>query len=319
MPAAPPPLKVCFIDMNAGVENQAIRCLQSVIARFEAELRESNPTLPIDVVTVSPRDTLTPIPRGHDLYIASGGPGSPLEGLGTPWYDDFRRLTDGLLEAHDRDPRDAASMFAICYSYELMAMHLDIAEVVQRDGRKFGVMPIYTTTAGRHHPLLAPFGDRLFAFEHRNWEVVNMDETRLALMNGAVLARESREGRDDKGLAVLAFNVGEAVETVQFHPEADLAGIFNWIDRPEQATAFKESYGDHTFERMLKTISNPERVARVHHEVIPGWMRRRFNAICAARGWDAMPYGHVEALSGADLSVLQGGMLLPDEPSSPAA
>lgn len=317
MPVAPPPLKVCFIDMNAGVENQAMRCLQSVISRFESELRESNPTLPIDVHTVSPRDTLNEIPRDHDLYIASGGPGSPLEGLGTPWYDDFRRFTDGLIQAHDRDPGDAPSMFSICYSYELVTLHLNIADVVQRDGRKFGVMPVYTTTAGRHHPLLAPFGDRLFAFEHRNWEVVNLDEPRLNAMNGSVLARESREGRDDKGSAVLAFNISEAVETVQFHPEADLAGIFNWIDRPEQQKAFVDSYGDLTFDRMLKTIKNPERVARVHHEVIPGWMRRRFNAISAARGWDAMPYGPMEALSGADLSVLLG--MVPDLPSSPAA
>ena len=146
---------------------------------------------------------------------------------------------------------------------------------------------------------------------------VNLDEKRLNAMNGAVLARESREGRDDKGSAVLAFNVSEAIETVQFHPEADLAGIFNWIDRPEQQKAFVESYGDLTFDRMLKTIKNPERVARVHHEVIPGWMRRRFNSICAARGWDAMPYGPMEALSGADLSVLLG--MVPDLPSSPAA
>ncbi len=315
MPAAPPPVKVCFIDMNAGVENQAMRCLQSVIARFEGELRESNPTLPIEVRSVSPRDTLNPIPRDQDLYIASGGPGSPLEGLGTPWYDDFRRFSDGLVEAHDRDPGDAPAMFAICYSYELVTMHLNIAEVIPRDGRKFGVMPVYTTAAGRRHPLLAPFGDRLFAFEHRNWEVINLDEKRLAALNGSILARESREGQDDKGFAVLAFNVGEAIETVQFHPEADLAGIFNWIDRPEQQRAFVDSYGDLTFDRMLKTIKNPERVARVHHEVIPGWMRRRFNAISAARGWDGMPYGPVEALSGADLSVLLG--MHPDLPSAP--
>ena len=77
--------------------------------------------------------------------------------------------------------------------------------------------------------------DRLFAFEHRNWEVVNLDEKKLNAMNGTVLARESREGRDDKGLAVLAFNVGEAIETVQFHPEALLtehghAMLKNFLD-----------------------------------------------------------------------------------------
>ena len=63
-----------------------------------------------------------------------------------------------------------------------------------RAERKFGVMPIYTTAEGQHHPLLSAFHDRLFAFEHRNWEAIDLDEAKLRGLGGKVLARESRDG-----------------------------------------------------------------------------------------------------------------------------
>ncbi len=50
------------------------------------------------------------------------------------------------------------------------------------------------TPEGQRHPLLTAFGDRLFAFEHRNWEAVDLDEPLLRKLGGALLARESRDG-----------------------------------------------------------------------------------------------------------------------------
>ena len=111
----------------------------------------------------------------------------------------------------------------------------------------------------------------------------------------------------------LTLAVKNGIKTIAF--PAISTGVYHFP--PERAAEIAVSTVKTflTFDRMLKTIKNPERVARVHHEVIPGWMRRRFNAISAARGWDGMPYGPVEALSGADLSVLLG--MHPDLPSAP--
>jgi homoserine O-succinyltransferase/O-acetyltransferase len=275
--------------MNAGVENQAMRCLRSVVSHFESAALRENPRLEIEVTTVSPRDKGELPPPGCDLYVGTGGPGSPLEGPGTAWYDGFCRFVDGVLDEHVAGKPLARSLFAICYTYELVTMHLDLAEVRPRDARKFGVMPVYTTAAGRMHPLLGPFGDRLFAYEHRNWEVVDLDEPRLGRLSGELLARESREGRDDKGIASLAFHTGGAIEAVQFHPEADLLGILHWLEQPIHAAAFRDAYGEETFQRMHRTIRNPLRVARTHAELIPGWMRRRFNALAPHVGWVPIP------------------------------
>lgn len=283
------PLRVCLIDMNNGHENQAIRCFRSLISHFGEHMRRSNPELGLEVVYVSPRDKQDVPPRDCDLYLSSGGPGSPFDGDGDPWFKGYAGFLDWMVECNLATPGQAPGLFGVCYSFEMIVRHFAVATMAPRASRKFGVMPVYTTASGREHPLLTPFHDRLFAFEHRNWEAIDPDLDRLAKLGGSILAQESREGQDDKGRAVLALDAAPGVETVQFHPEADRAGVVAWVSRPDQAAAFREAYGDLTYERMLKTLDDPNRLARTFALLIPGWMVRKFNGLAPARGWNALP------------------------------
>jgi GMP synthase-like glutamine amidotransferase len=283
---APPPdsLRLCLVDMNDGHQNQAMRCLRGIASAFFERVRAQNPGVSTELVEVSPRDTQNEIPRDCDLYISSGGPGSPYDGDGEAWMHDFGRFSDDVVESAVRGGPRQKALFAICYSFEMVVRHFQVADVVPRDSRKFGVMPVYMTSEGQQHPLLSDFHDRLFAFEHRSWEAVNLDERRLRMLGGRLLARESRDGFS-KGRAILALDVAPGVEAVQFHPEADRAGVMNWVARPEQAEAFKVAYGEVTYQAMLRTLDNPRRLARTYALVIPGWLARHFDPLAVARGW----------------------------------
>jgi homoserine O-succinyltransferase/O-acetyltransferase len=278
------PLRICIIDMNNAHVNQAMRCLRGLVGTFFDHARRENPSLACEMVEVSPRDTGNPVPRDCDMYLSSGGPGSPFDGDGQPWQDDYGRFSEGVAEAAGRGGADQRALFAICYSFEMVVRHFQLARIGPRAERKFGVMPIYTTHEGQRHPLLAAFGDRLFAFEHRNWEAIDLDEVLLHRLGGKLLARESRDGVS-KGRALLALDVAPGVEAVQFHPEADRPGVMNWVARPEQAAAFKAVYGEVTYQAMLRTLDDPRRLARTFALVIPGWLVRRFNALAVSRGY----------------------------------
>ena len=278
------PLRLCIVDMNNAHVNQAMRCLRGLVSTFFEQVERANPGLVCEKIEVSPRDTGDSIPRDCDLYLSSGGPGSPFDGDGHAWADDYGSFCDHVLETAARGGEDRQALFAICYSFEMVVRHLKLARIVPRADRKFGVMPIYTTTDGQKHPLLAAFGDRLFAFEHRNWEAIDLDEARLGALGGRLLARESRDGMS-KGRAILALEAGPGIETVQFHPEADRPGVMNWVARPEQAAAFKATYGEVTYQAMLRTLDDPRRLARTFALVIPGWLARNFNGLGPARGY----------------------------------
>jgi len=277
-------LRVCIIDMNQGHVNQAMRCFRGLVDGFFGRVRTQNPTLVCEVVEVSPRDTQKPIPRDCDLYLGSGGPGSPFDGDHDPWFSDCARFLDEVAESSRGPAAQKKSLFGVCYTFEVLVRHFKVATMAVRDSRKFGVMPIYTTHEGQNHPLLGPFGDRLFAFEHRNWEAIDLDREHLATLGGMLLAQESRDGVS-KGRAVLGLDLGCNIECVQFHPEADRAGMMSWVARPEQAEAFRATYGEDTYQAMLRTIDDPNRLAKTYAVVIPSYLVRRFNALAETRGW----------------------------------
>jgi GMP synthase-like glutamine amidotransferase len=274
--------------MNNGHVNQAMRCLRGIVSLFFDRVHEHNPHLGCELIDVSPRNTDLPIPDTADLYISSGGPGSPYDGDGMSWVSDYSRYLDGVVESAEQGGEDQRALFAICYSFEMVVRHFRLAAIVPRVERKFGVMPVYTTIEGQQHPLLSPFGDRLFAFEHRNWEAVDLDTIRLGSFGGKLLARESRDGMS-KGRAILGLDVAPGVEAVQFHPEADRPGVMNWVSRPEQAAAFRAMYGEVTYQAMLRTLDDPRRLARTYALVIPGWMVRQFNQLAPFRGYTELP------------------------------
>lgn len=277
-------LRVCIVDMNNGHVNQAMRCLRGIVVKFFERVHRFNPDLHCELGEISPRNTNNLIPDDYDLYLSSGGPGSPYDGDGMPWVTDYGRFVDNVVESSLVGGATQRALFAICYSFEMVVRHLQVAAIVPRVDRKFGVMPVYMTTEGQEHPLLAAFGDRLFAFEHRNWEAVDLDNRKLSMLGGKLLARESRDGVS-KGRALLGLDIAPGVEAVQFHPEADRPGVMNWISRPEQAAAFKATYGEVTYQAMLRTLDDPRRLARTYALVIPGWLTRKFNEIAMFRDY----------------------------------
>jgi hypothetical protein len=129
------------------------------------------------------------------------------------------------------------------------------------------------------------FADRLFAWENRNYQAIDIDAARLAALGGEVWARESRDGKS-KGEGVLAMRFAPTIEGVQFHPEADRRAALAWLLKPDQKAATIASFGAVTYERMLKTLGDPQRLARTLALLIPTWAARQFNALAPSRGWN---------------------------------
>lgn len=285
-----PTLRLCLVDMNNGVANQAIRCFHRIVDHFKAGVQAANPGLEIAFEHIQPRN-LGEIPGADsDLTLCSGGPGSPYDGFDDPWGLGYRSFLDRVVEANLRGMPAAPAVLAICHSYQMATMHFRIARIAERPGgRKFGIMPIYLTPEGQRWPLFAPFGDRLFAWEHRFWEAVDLDEARLRELGGSVLARESREGRTDKGAALLALDFAPGILGTQFHPEADRAGVEAWVLDPKHAEEFKTAYGDALYDRMVHTLEDPTRVDRTFSMVVPGWLHEQFNRLAADRGYKPLP------------------------------
>lgn len=280
-----PPLRLTLVDMNNGVANEAVRCFKRLFDGFVARAKAANPGLEVQLTHVQPRNLGEAPPRDGDLVLSSGGPGAPTDGYDQPWADAYRAYLDHVVERNHAEPADAPALFAVCLSFELSVLHFGFATMRPRPSTKFGLMPVYVTPEGMRSALLAPFGDRLFAFEHRGWEAVDLDEDKLMRLRGRLLARESRLGKIDKGEGLLAFEFAPGIVGTQFHPEADRPGVVAWAARPDKASAFKLAYGEALYDRMMKSLKDPTRLARTFGLLIPGWLTREFNRLAAVRGY----------------------------------
>ena len=283
-------LRLSLVDMNNGVPNEAIRCFRRLFGGFTARVRAANPGLSVQLEHVQPRN-LGELPSlDVDLMLSTGGPGSPHEGWDERWCTGYRHRLDRLMDrVARRQNDDGPAAFLVCHSFEIAVEHFRFATMTPRKTRKFAIFPAYLTPEGRRTDFLRPFGDRLFVWEHRRWQAVDLDRARLEAQGGALLAFESRPGRTDKGEALLGFRFGPGLEGTQFHPEADRPGVMAWIERPEHAEALQDAYGHSLYARMMKTLADPTRLARTYALLIPGWLTERFNRLARARELQPIP------------------------------
>ncbi len=289
-------LKLCLVDMNNGVANEATRCFRRLFEGFSAEVRAANPGLDVTLQHVQPRNLGELPARDVDLVLSSGGPGAPTDGYEDPWCTGYRNFVDDIVESNLRGGAGAPAMFVVCHSFEICVQHFQVARMGRRETLKFGVFPAYVTKDGAQSTLFQPFSDgRLFTWEHRSWEAVDLDAKRLRELGGKLLATESREGGADKGRGLMSFAFAPGVLGTQFHPEADRPGVMAWVQKRDHSDALREAYGHELHGRMLRTLSDPLRLARTYALAIPGWLAHRFNHLAEARGLRKIPLPHLDA------------------------
>ena len=272
--------------MNNGVANQATRCFRRLYDAFSKRVREKNPDLDVSFRHVQPRN-LGELPGDDaDIVLASGGPGSPSDGFDDPWCTGFRKFLDRSFDQHMKHAAATPKAFLVCHSFEIATLHFGVAEMVRRPTTKFGVMPAYITEQGQKTDYFSPFGYRLFTWEHRDWEAVAPNQKRITELGSEILAVEShKKAIVNRGDAILGLRFCPGVDGVQFHPEADKPGVLAWIEKPEHAATVEDAYGAALYEKMVKRLANPTRLARTFALMIPGWLTHRFNELALERDY----------------------------------
>src|SRR4051812_43312312 len=73
-------IKVAILDLYEGFANQGMRCIREILNQFS----ESNHIdIQLDEFEVRLKHQVPDL--SYDIYISSGGPGSPLESEGSDW------------------------------------------------------------------------------------------------------------------------------------------------------------------------------------------------------------------------------------------
>jgi len=269
------PISVAILDMNDGFKNQGIGCIYQLLenSQLSWQNRHQSPVkLKIEHFRV--RDFAEVPKHRFDIYLSSGGPGSPHDGEGKQWEVDYFKLLDSVIE-HNHYKERKTFFFAICHSFQVLTRHFGFAEVCDAPRSIYGIMPAYPTPNGMSSYMLEGLGERFFAFERRNYQVVHPDESRLAALEAKVLALESRHGL--RGKAIMTLSIGEEFQATQFHPEADRDSILrNFLD-PEKREHILAHNGEELFNKMLASLQSEDRVKRTHDLIMPRFLTKAYH------------------------------------------
>lgn len=261
------PVTVAVIDMYNGIENQGMRCIRDLLRNSDGAFGG----VPVVFQEFDARRKADIPDTSFDIYISTGGPGSPFDGEGSRWEADFFHWMDALWD-HNQQKPDKKHFMAICHSFQLMSRHFEIARVVKRKSDSFGIMPVHHTPHGRRDRLFSRLSDPYFAADFREWQVLRPDKSKLNALGASILALEKIRPHVPLERAVMAMRISDEIIGTQFHPEADPQGMFYHFAKDEQREKIMEKHGNEKFRQIMQRIIDPGALTPTYNTVIPGFL-----------------------------------------------
>ena len=261
-------LRIAILDLYEGHPNQGMRCIRQIINEWsEFHAVEAS----FDEFEVR---QLKQVPDlSYDIYISTGGPGSPLESEGSEWEQVYFNWLDSV-QQWNADPVNPVKkhVFLICHSFQLVCRHYHVGEVGKRKSTAFGVFPVHVTNEGQQDPVFRGLKDPFYIVDSRDYQVTLPDWDKLKMIGASILCIEKYRPHVPYAQAVMGVRFNPYMIGTQFHPEADASGMSLYLQTPEKKKMVIE---DHSFEKwqsMVEHLNDPDKIMWTYAHVLPNFL-----------------------------------------------
>lgn len=267
-------IKVAIIDMNNGVTNQGMRGIQEVLLRYQKEM---DIVLSFDIFDLRQKGEIPGLT--YDIYISSGGPGSPYDGEGQQWENDFFKLLDDIESFNLKNEHQKKHAFLICHSFQMACRKFGVGKVIKRRSTAFGIFPVFLTEEGENDTVFNGLPNPFYTVDSRDWQVTNPDDHPFAVKNIKVLALEKDRPHVDLERCVMSVRFTKEIVGTQFHPEADPVGMKIYFSQEDKKEAIVKNHGLEKYNDMLHSIDDPKRIALTQRIVLPNFLNEAINTL----------------------------------------
>ncbi len=262
-------IKIAILDLYEGAANQGMRCLQQIVDEWQLK---HNKDVHLDIFDV--RSKLEIPDLSYDVFISSGGPGSPLDTIDLEWdkkYVQWIADVESFNNNYANYPKK--HVFFICHSFQLACRYFKIGNVCKRNSTAFGTFPIHMTDDGVNEMIFAGMKDPFYAVDSRDYQVIEPDNDRINQLGVKVLAIEKeRPHVAHFERAVMAVRFNEYFIGTQFHPEADALGMMVHLHSKERKETVINNYGEAKWESMITHLNDPDKILWTYNHVIPNFL-----------------------------------------------
>ncbi|MBI2283204.1 MAG: GMP synthase [Bacteroidetes bacterium] len=261
-------VRVAILDLYEGQANQGMRCIRDILLQWEAANQVELICQEFDV-----RQKLEVPDSSFDIYISSGGPGSPLETVGSEWEKKYFSWLQKI-EQHNLRADEAAKrhVFFICHSFQLACRHYGIGNVCKRRSTAFGVFPVHMLEEGKKELVFEGLKDPFYSVDSRDYQVIEPNHARLREMGGKILAIEKDRPHVPYERAIMSVRFNDHFLGTQFHPEADATGMHMYLLREDKKKTVIENHGEAKWQSMVEQLQDPEKIMWTYRHVLPNFL-----------------------------------------------
>ena len=261
-------IRVAILDLYEGHANQGMRCIREILKQW-AETHQ------LDLVTneFDVRLALEVPDTSYDVYISTGGPGSPLESENSEWENKFfgwlKNMENWNMGIENYPKKH---VFFICHSFQLACRHYEIGEVCKRKSTAFGVFPIHMLEDGKQELVFEGLHDPFYSVDSRDYQVIKPNHNKLREMGAKILAIEKNRPHVPYERAIMSVRFNDYFLGTQFHPEADAVGMSMYLQREDKKQTVIENHGEPKWKSMVEQLQDPEKIMWTYEHVLPNFL-----------------------------------------------
>jgi len=262
------PIRVAILDMNEGFINQGMRCIREILNQFG---ENNHVDLSWDEFEVRLEKQVPDL--SYDIYISSGGPGSPLESEGNEWEQAYFGWL-GKVERWNSNPAHVHKkhVFFICHSFQLVCRHYNIATISKRKSTAFGIFPTHLLVDGKNEVIFDGLKDPFYSVDSRDYQVIEPNHNKLHDMGASILAIEKDRPHVPLERAIMAIRFNQNMIGTQFHPEADAIGMSLHLQTEDKKKTVIENYGKEKWQSMIDHLNDPEKIMWTYAHILPNFL-----------------------------------------------
>jgi homoserine O-succinyltransferase/O-acetyltransferase len=269
-------IKIALLDLYQGHENQGMRCIRDIIAKWsktneievelvEFDVRQKNETPNLD----------------FDFYISSGGPGSPIaipenqiwESHYFNWLQNIETYNNNILNQNKK------RVFFICHSFQLACRYFNVGNVCKRISTSFGVFPIHLIGNAHSEPVFDGLSNPFYVVDSRDYQVTEPNHNAIAEMGGSILAIEKDRPHVPYERAVMAIRFNDYFIGTQFHPEADAIGMGMYLQRDDKKATVIANHGEPKWQSMIEQLQDKEKILLTYSHLLPNFLNSAIQEI----------------------------------------
>ena len=261
-------IRVAILDLYEGVANQGMRCIREIINQYGEALALD---MEWDEFEVRQQQQLPDL--SYDIYISSGGPGSPIVSKGTEWENIYFNWIDQV-EQYNNLPQNIIKkkVLFVCHSFQLACRYFEVAHVCKRKSTAFGIFPIHLMKAAENEVVFEGLRNPFYAVDSRDYQVIEPNHNKLTQMGATILAIEKERPHVPLERAIMAIRFNENMIGTQFHPEADAVGMKMYFETEEKKKTVIENYGLEKWQSMIDHLNDPDKITWTYSHIIPNFL-----------------------------------------------